>query len=174
MEEREFPAFEENRDDRGAVRRYETPRERKFLYWGLGFICGALCVALIVVLYDRIGGAPIGPRATNAPRAIAATEDKDFSRARKSVEATLDDPSAAVFEAMTVAANGQDKLICGYVSSKAEGANVRRTPFIYHTRADVSFVLSNRKEAFVAGPQIVNACFPTYNVPRTALEASRE
>ena len=172
MDDSEFTTpFEQ---ERAAVRRYESPRERKFLYWGLGFICGAVSIALVVVVYDRFGGRPIGAGATRAPAAaIAAPEDKDFPRARKSVEAALDDPKLAVFDAMTVAANGQDKLVCGYVSSKTD-ANARRTPFIYHTRADVSFVLFNRKEAFVAGPQIVNACFPTYVVPHNALEASRE
>ena len=172
MDEKEFPTYEQDRLG-NEVRRYESPRERKFLYWGLGFICGAAAMALVVIAYDRFGGGSFSPRAS-APAAVAGPEDKDFPRARKSVAAALDDPAAAVFDAMTVAANGPDKLVCGSVSSKTEGANARRTPFIYHTRADVAFVLFNRKEAFVAGPQIVNACFPTYTVPRTAVEASRE
>lgn len=155
-------------DGRGAV---------KFLYWSFGFVCGAVTIAVAVVLFNRFGGGPISPiagQATATTPTAAVAEDRDFSRARTSVGATLEDPAAAQFEALTTVENEQGKLVCGYVTTKTEGASPRRAPFIYHTRADLSFVLINKKEAFVAGPQIVNACFPNYTVPRTALEASRE
>lgn len=165
-------------DGRGIGHGDDVRGPVKFLYWCFGFVCGAVTIAVVVVLFNRFGGGPIGPIAGIAsapnPRAAAAVEDRDFPRARTSVGATLETPAGAEFDSLTTVDNEQGKLVCGYVTSKVEGASPRRTPFIYHTRADLSFVLINKKEAFVAGPQIVNACFPAYTVPRTAIEASRE
>jgi hypothetical protein len=169
------------------ARRYERPRERKFLYWGLGFVCGAASMALTVVAYDRLAGRPPGGTAATAtattsgtsrpaPAAPAGPEDPDFARARKSVEAALTEPGAQ-FDTLTVANSARGKLVCGYVGEK-NGGQARRHPFLYHPGADLSFVLINRKEAFVAatalGAPVINACFPNYQVPRTAAEASRE
>ncbi len=144
----------------------------RLFYWSFGYICGAASVVGIALVFNNLTGAPSQSAGTK-PAAVAAPEDEAFPKARKSVAANLTNPANAQFEQMTTVGNDRGKLVCGVVSEN--GANTpRRVPFIYHVGADVSFVLINKKEAFVAGPAIVNACFPTYTVPRTALEASRE
>ncbi|AUC97075.1 hypothetical protein CWS35_24640 [Bradyrhizobium sp. SK17] len=101
-------------------------------------------------------------------------ENQAFAAAQDSVRERLVDPSSAQFDGLRLVSSEDGKFVCGYVNSKNRmGGYAGRIPFVYGVDSYFSYVISDRKDAFIAGEKNVKPCFPSIDVPANAAEADR-
>lgn len=104
----------------------------------------------------------------------SAGADSDIDKAKQSVTAILIDPSSAQFDGIRVIDHEFGRFVCGLVNARNRmGGYTGRKPFVHKVDAGLTHVLSDAVAIYEAGTAMVKPCFPSLDVPPTAMDALR-
>lgn len=95
-------------------------------------------------------------------------------KAKKAVLAKLVDPDSARFDNLRYVETPTGQFVCGTVNARNRmGGYNGPAPFVHKADAGLTHILGDNIAIYEAGKAIVEPCFPSMRIPRTATEATQ-